>query len=139
MNYEQLFRLDGRIAVVIGAGSGIGQAAAKGLAAHGAFVVCADVSRDAAELTAGELGQERGRALTVDVTSTQSVSELLQGVVGEDGRIDESPSSIGASAISLLPPICLLHTPRASAPQIYLCSCNCIRSSIPLSAIQFAS
>lgn len=88
MNYEQLFRLEGRIAVVIGAGSGIGQAAAKGLAAHGAFVVCADVSPDAAQLTASDLGKERGRALTVDVTSTQSVSELLQDVVGEDGRID---------------------------------------------------
>ena len=43
MDYKNLFNLDGRVAVVIGAGSGIGQSAAKGLAAHGAFVVCADV------------------------------------------------------------------------------------------------
>jgi len=88
MNYEQLFRLDGRIAVVIGAGSGIGKAAAKGLAAHGAFVVCADVSRDAAELTAREIDKEQARAAAVDVTDTKSVSELLQGVVGHDGCID---------------------------------------------------
>lgn len=97
MNYEKLFRLEGRIAVVIGAGSGIGQAAAKGLAAHSAFVVCADVNRDAAELTAGELGQERGRALTVDVTNTRSVSELLDGVVGQDGRIDIVVTTPGAN------------------------------------------
>jgi NAD(P)-dependent dehydrogenase (short-subunit alcohol dehydrogenase family) len=88
MNYEQLFRLEGRIGVVIGAGSGIGQAAAKGLAAHGAFVVCADVNREAAQLTADQLGAEHARASSVDITSTQNVAELLQGVVGEDGRID---------------------------------------------------
>jgi len=88
MHYEKLFSLEGRIAVVIGAGSGIGQASAKGLAAHGAFVVCADVSRDAAELTANEIGHLRARAAAVDVTNTQSVSELLQGAVGDDGRID---------------------------------------------------
>lgn len=97
MNYEHLFRLEGRIAVVIGAGSGIGQAAAKGLAAHGAFVVCADVSPEAAQLTAGELGHERGRAVTVDITSTQSVSELLHSVVGEDGRIDVVVTTPGAN------------------------------------------
>jgi len=88
LNYEQLFRLEGRIAVVIGAGSGIGQAAAKGLAAHGAFVVCADVNLEAAQLTADQLGAERARASSVDITNTQNVAELLQGVVGEDGRID---------------------------------------------------
>ena len=88
LNYEQLFRLEGRIAVVIGAGSGIGQAAAKGLAAHGAFVVCADVNLKAAQLTADQLGAERARASSVDITNTQNVAELLQGVVGEDGRID---------------------------------------------------
>jgi NAD(P)-dependent dehydrogenase (short-subunit alcohol dehydrogenase family) len=88
MNYEQLFRLEGRIAVVIGAGSGIGQAAAKGLAAHGAFVVCADVNLEAAQLTADQLGAERARASSVDITNTQNVAELLQDVVGEDGRID---------------------------------------------------
>ena len=88
MNYEQLFRLEGRIAVVIGAGSGIGQAAAKGLAAHGAFVVCADVNVEAAQLTADQLGAERARASSVDITNTQNVAELLQDVVGEDGRID---------------------------------------------------
>src|SRR3712207_7868005 len=39
-DYGALFRLDGRRAVVVGAGSGIGREAALGLAAHGAAVVC---------------------------------------------------------------------------------------------------
>ncbi|WP_409461856.1 SDR family NAD(P)-dependent oxidoreductase [Amycolatopsis sp. GA6-003] len=42
MNYAGLFRMDGRRAVVLGAGSGIGREAARALAAHGASVICAD-------------------------------------------------------------------------------------------------
>ena len=46
-----LFRLDGRRAVVVGAGSGIGQAIALGLAAHGADVTCADRDLAGAQAT----------------------------------------------------------------------------------------
>ena len=52
-----LFRLDGRRAVVVGAGSGIGQAIALGLAAHGADVTCADRDLAGAQATVG-LGAE---------------------------------------------------------------------------------
>ena len=44
--YGAMFRLDGRTALVVGAGSGIGAAAAAGLAAFGAAVVCADADAD---------------------------------------------------------------------------------------------
>ncbi|RKT18293.1 NAD(P)-dependent dehydrogenase (short-subunit alcohol dehydrogenase family) [Streptomyces sp. 1114.5] len=53
-----LFRLDGRRAVVIGAGSGIGAASARALAAHGAEVVCADRDLAAATATAAATGGE---------------------------------------------------------------------------------
>lgn len=51
-DYAGLFRLDGRRAVVVGAGSGIGRESAWALAAHGAEVVCADRDPAAAEETA---------------------------------------------------------------------------------------
>lgn len=51
-SYARLFRLDGRKAVVVGAGSGIGRESALALAAHGARVVCADRDLAAAEATA---------------------------------------------------------------------------------------
>lgn len=50
--YADLFRLDGKRAVVVGAGSGIGRESALALAAHGAEVVCADRDLKAAEETA---------------------------------------------------------------------------------------
>ncbi len=87
MNYEKLFRLDGRVAVVIGAGSGIGQAAAKGLAAHGAFVVCADAKIELAQTTAGEIGAN-AEARVADVTDSESVRNLFQSVKSERGRVD---------------------------------------------------
>lgn len=87
MNYEKLFRLDDRVAVVIGAGSGIGEAAAKGLAAHGASVVCADARMQAAEQTALVIG-DSAKALAVDITNTESVKNLFRNVVDHYQRLD---------------------------------------------------
>jgi NAD(P)-dependent dehydrogenase (short-subunit alcohol dehydrogenase family) len=87
MDYEKLFRLDGRVAVVIGAGSGIGQAVAKGLAAHGAFVVCGDVNLEAAQGTAKEIGN-LAEARAVDVVNSDSVKTLFQAVADEHGSVD---------------------------------------------------
>lgn len=58
MNYENLFQLDGRRAVVLGAGSGIGRESARALAAQGAQVVCADRDLDGAKETAAPIGGE---------------------------------------------------------------------------------
>ncbi|MFG1946808.1 SDR family NAD(P)-dependent oxidoreductase [Nonomuraea sp. NPDC048826] len=68
--YERLFRLDGRRAVVIGSGSGIGREAALALAAHGASVVCADRDLPAAEETAARCG---GTARPLDVLDGAAV------------------------------------------------------------------
>jgi len=56
VDYTRLFRLDGRRAAVIGAGSGIGRESALGLAAHGAEVICVDRDLTAAEATASRGG-----------------------------------------------------------------------------------
>lgn len=54
MNYENLFRLDGKRAVVLGGGSGIGRESARALAAQGAEVISADRDVAAAKETGGE-------------------------------------------------------------------------------------
>jgi NAD(P)-dependent dehydrogenase (short-subunit alcohol dehydrogenase family) len=87
---ENLFRLDGRVAVVVGAASGIGAAGAMGLAAHGARVVCADVNLDGARSTAEAITRAGGAAdaAHVDVNDTASVANLVQGTVSRLGALD---------------------------------------------------
>lgn len=80
--YADLFRLDGRKAVVVGAGSGIGRESALALAAQGAEVVCADRDLGAAEETASH-----GRALSayeLDVLDSAAVAAAAR----ETGPVD---------------------------------------------------
>jgi 3-oxoacyl-[acyl-carrier protein] reductase len=84
------FDLEGRVAVVTGAASGIGRASAALLGAAGAAVVCADVDGDGARAAAGQLEEEGGRALgyRLDVTVPGAVDALVQHAVTELGRVD---------------------------------------------------
>ena len=69
-----LFRLDGRRALVVGAGSGIGAAVARGLATFGADVRCADARLVAAEATAESIG---GSAVHLDLLDPGSAGGVL--------------------------------------------------------------
>jgi 3-oxoacyl-[acyl-carrier protein] reductase len=79
--------LTGRVAVVTGAGSGIGRAAAVALAAAGATVVGADVDGAAAEATAAGIGSA-ARGVRVDVSHAEEVDGLIHGTAREHGRLD---------------------------------------------------
>jgi NAD(P)-dependent dehydrogenase (short-subunit alcohol dehydrogenase family) len=61
-DYKNLFDLTGKQALVIGAGSGIGEASAYGLAAHGAHVICGDLNFDAAQKVADQIKATGGQA-----------------------------------------------------------------------------
>jgi len=76
LDYPALFRLDGRRALVVGAGSGIGKTSAEALAAFGAHVTCADVDLVAAERTAAAIASSghEADALMVDVRDTGTVT-----------------------------------------------------------------
>lgn len=86
MTYRDLFDLSGRHALVIGAGSGIGEAVAGGLAAFGAHVVCADRDGAAAAATAAALTEAGGSAegATVDITERERVDALVGGMEAID-------------------------------------------------------
>ncbi len=90
LDYTQLFRLDGRTALVVGAGSGIGAAAARALAACGAAVVCADVREEGARATADSIVRAGGQAEAafVDVTEAASTDALVQAVRERWGSLD---------------------------------------------------
>lgn len=86
MDYKQLFDLSGRHALVIGAGSGIGQSTALGLAAHGAHVVCADISIDKVSSTLELLDQQGASAegLELNVQHGAEVAQKISNLTGLD-------------------------------------------------------
>lgn len=84
------YDLSGQVAVLTGAGSGIGKASALTLAAAGAIIVGGDINEAAAQATADEIRDSGGIASAVrtDVTSRAQVDALIDGAVASHGRID---------------------------------------------------
>lgn len=88
------FRLDGRVAIVTGGGSGIGRAVAAIFAAVGGKVVVADADRAAAFKVAQEIG---GEAAALDVSDEGAVEERFAGIAERFGRLDVLVNSAGIS------------------------------------------
>lgn len=78
--------LEGKVAVITGAGSGLGRAAALAFARHGARVVCADVS-GGEEDTAAAIG-DPAVSLRCDVTDEAQVEAMIHAAVERHGRVD---------------------------------------------------
>jgi NAD(P)-dependent dehydrogenase (short-subunit alcohol dehydrogenase family) len=87
-------RLEGRRAIVTGAGSGIGRAIALRFADEGARVIAADVDAGAAAAVAGDLG-EPALAHAVDVSEGAAVAELMARAVREWGGLDVLVNNAG--------------------------------------------
>lgn len=93
-------RLAGKTALITGAGSGIGRAAALRFAAEGAAVAVLDLRAEAAAETAALIGKEDGRALalTADVSDAAQVEEAVARAAAEFGRLDVLYNNAGVDS-----------------------------------------
>jgi NAD(P)-dependent dehydrogenase (short-subunit alcohol dehydrogenase family) len=87
-------RLQDRVAVITGAGSGIGLASARRLAAEGALVVAVDIDEAAGKAVADETS---GTFIRADVASEADVRQLYESVIQQHGRVDIAFNNAGIS------------------------------------------
>jgi NAD(P)-dependent dehydrogenase (short-subunit alcohol dehydrogenase family) len=89
--------VEGSVAIVTGAGSGIGRATARALARGGATVVAADIDESAAAETVGFVHDAGGRAssLRVDVTEPRSVEAMFAAAERDHGGVDVVHNNAG--------------------------------------------
>lgn len=93
------FRLDGKVAIVTGAGRGIGEGAALAFAEMGADVVCAARTPEQIEATAEKIRSGGSRALAVpcDVSDSTQLENVVDQAVKEFGRIDVVVNNAGGT------------------------------------------
>jgi NAD(P)-dependent dehydrogenase (short-subunit alcohol dehydrogenase family) len=96
-----MFRLDGKVAAVTGAGSGIGEAIAVLFGRQGALVQALDVDHAAAGRTADKIRAAGGRtdALRVDVGDASSVAAAFGAIVADHGRVDILVNNAGIAHV----------------------------------------
>jgi NAD(P)-dependent dehydrogenase (short-subunit alcohol dehydrogenase family) len=93
-HYRSLFRLDGRIALVLGAASGIGKASAEALAALGATVICADKNKQGVEETAAAISPRgRAEAHVLDAGDGDALNALADAINTTHRRLDVAVST----------------------------------------------
>jgi 3-hydroxybutyrate dehydrogenase len=102
INPGEVMRLDGKVAIVTGAASGIGKRIAEVYAENGAAVAIADINLDAANATAKELEATGAKAIGVkmDVTSEQEVDAGVADVVARLGHVDILVSNAGIQIVN---------------------------------------
>ena len=84
---DTLFALDGKTAVIVGGGSGIGEAVAAGAAAQGARVFVLDANEPAAGAVASRIGGG-ARAQRLDICDAPAVRVCFEAAIAETGRLD---------------------------------------------------
>jgi NAD(P)-dependent dehydrogenase (short-subunit alcohol dehydrogenase family) len=128
-----MFDLQGKAAVVTGAGSGIGAAIARLFAARGASVALVDLDRAKAETVARDIEQAGGRAAAhqCDVSQPAAVASLFRALTASNGRLDILVNNAGIAHVGTIEqttPDDMDRLYRVNVLGFYLCA----REAIPV-------
>lgn len=130
-----MFRLDRKIALVTGAGSGIGEEIARLFARQGAHVILADIRLDAAERIAREIQEAGGsaRPQQLNVANEAHVRAAIEGVAAEEGRLDILVNNAGISHVGNILETSLEDwegVMRVNAGGVFLCAREAVRQML---------
>ncbi|KAF8037303.1 hypothetical protein BT93_B0264 [Corymbia citriodora subsp. variegata] len=88
-------KLDGKVAIITGGASGIGEETARRLANHGVYVVIADIQDEKGHNLAASIGSHQCTYIHCDVTDEQQVKSLVESTLQSNGRLDILFSNAG--------------------------------------------
>jgi NAD(P)-dependent dehydrogenase (short-subunit alcohol dehydrogenase family) len=101
MSSQQKLDFDGRVAIVTGAGSGLGREHARSLASRGSRVVVNDLSRERAEQTVKEITDDGGTAVVSAHDIVTGAADLVNVAIDQFGRLDIVVNNAGIASFGL--------------------------------------